>query len=166
SPAILATVRDASAVAGDLVNALEAGQGAPASVQSIVDRAHALAANKAGPGAQTATMEILERTLDTRRDDVIEATNRVPTLQVPPELPANIPTLAAAEPAESAVEVVENWPSAEEGGEEIVLSAPEEEPSEDLQLREIYSRETQVNIAAVLRYVDAEKHRAAPHVVS
>ena len=30
-----------------------------------------------------------------------------------------------------------------------MLSAPEEEPSADLQLREIYSRETQVNIAAV-----------------
>jgi len=168
SPGVLATVRDASAVAGELVNALEAGQAAPASVQAIVDRAHALAANKAVPGAQTATMEILERTLDTRRDDVIEATNRVPTLQVPPEPPANIPTLSAASaPAESSVEVVEDWPSVEEGGgEEIVLSAPEEEPSEDLQLREIYSRETQVNIAAVLRFVDAEKSRAAPHVVS
>ena len=41
-----------------------------AKVQAIVDRAHALAANKAGPSAQTATMEILERTLETRREDV------------------------------------------------------------------------------------------------
>ena len=48
SPAILATIRDASAIAGELVSALEAGQGAPAKVQAIVDRAHALAANKAG----------------------------------------------------------------------------------------------------------------------
>jgi len=158
SPAILATIRDASAIAGELVSALEAGQGAPANVQAIVDRAHALAANKAGPSAQTATMEILERTLDTRRDDVIDATGRVPTLQAVPE--------AEPAPAESSIEVVEDWPSPDQGGEEIVLSSPEEDTSEDLQLREIYSRETQVNIAAVLRYVDAERPRASPHIVS
>ena len=46
-------------------------------------------------------------------------------------------------------------------GEEIVLSTPDEESSADLQLRDIYSRETQVNIAAVLRYVEAENVRAA-----
>src|SRR6185503_10777983 len=51
-------------------------------------------------------------------------------------------------------------------GEEIVLSAPEEEPSGDLQLREIYSRETQVNIAAVQRFVDSERARKAPHVIT
>jgi chemotaxis protein histidine kinase CheA len=82
SPSILATIRDASAIAGELVNALEAGQGAPAKVQDIIDRAHALAANRASPGAQTATMEILERTLETRRDD-LSATNRVPTRRHP-----------------------------------------------------------------------------------
>src|SRR6188768_2046579 len=158
SPAILATIRDASAIAGDLVSALEAGQGAPANVQAIVDRAHALAANKAGPSAQTATMEILERTLDTRRDDIIDATGRVPTLQAAPE--------AEPAPAESSIEVVEDWASPDQGGEEIVLSSPEEDTSEDLQLREIYSRETQVNIAAVLRYVDGERPRASPHIVS
>jgi chemosensory pili system protein ChpA (sensor histidine kinase/response regulator) len=159
SPAILATIRDASAIAGELVTALEAGQGAPANAQAIVDRAHALAANKPGPSAQTATMEILERTLDTRRDDnIIDATGRVPTLQAAPE-----PESAAAE---SSIEVLEDWSSADQGGEEIVLSAPEEDTSEDLQLREIYSRETQVNIAAVLRYVDGERPRAAPHIVS
>ena len=156
SPAILATIRDASAIAGELVTALEAGQGAPANVQAIVDRAHALAANRAGPSAQTATMEILERTLETRRDDVIDATGRVPTLQAAPE-PA---------PVESSIEVVEDWATGQDGGEEIVLSAPEEEASEDLQLREIYSRETQVNIAAVLRYIEGEQTRGSPHIVS
>jgi chemosensory pili system protein ChpA (sensor histidine kinase/response regulator) len=165
SPSILATIRDASAIAGELVNALEAGQGAPANVQAIVDRAHALAANKAGPSAQTATMEILERTLETRRDDVIDATNRVPTLQAASEPGAGNATPEA--PAESSIEVVEDWSTAQDGGgEEIVLSSPDEEPSEDLQLREIYSRETQVNIAEVLRYVDGERHRASPHIVS
>src|SRR6188768_85962 len=158
SPAILATIRDASAIAGELVSALEAGQGAPANVQAIVDRAHALAANRAGPSAQTATMEILERTLDTRRDDIIDATGRVPTLQAAPE--------SEPAPAESSIEVVEDWASPDQGGEEIVLSSPEEDTSEDLQLREIYSRETQVNIAAVLRYVDGERPRASPHIVS
>src|SRR5207342_3174263 len=37
SPAILATIRDASAIAGELVSALEAGVGASANVQAIVD---------------------------------------------------------------------------------------------------------------------------------
>src|SRR6186713_2369892 len=84
SPAILATIRDASAIAGELVSALEAGQGAPSKVQDIIDRAHALAANKTSPGAQSATMEILERTVDVRREDVVSATSRVPTLQAAP----------------------------------------------------------------------------------
>src|SRR6186713_3337678 len=84
SPPILATVRDAVVVAGELVNALEAGQGAPSKVQDIIDRAHALAANKTSPGAQSATMEILERTVDVRREDVVSATSRVPTLQAAP----------------------------------------------------------------------------------
>jgi chemosensory pili system protein ChpA (sensor histidine kinase/response regulator) len=166
SPAILATVRDATAAAGELVNALEAGKAAPPGAQAIVDRAHALAANKAGPSAQTATMEILERTLETRRDENLEATGRVPTLQAAPE-PVVAPDAPASEPVSSSMEVVEDWALADqEGGENIVLSAPEEESSEDLQLRDIYSRETQVNIAAVLRYVDAEHTRSAPHLVS
>jgi chemosensory pili system protein ChpA (sensor histidine kinase/response regulator) len=164
SPGILATIRDASAIAGELVNALEAGQGAPAKVQDIIDRAHALAANRASPGAQTATMEILERTLETRREDGPAATSRVPTLQ-PPPAPAAPAEVAAPE---GSIEVVEDWAAAAEqgGGEEIVLSAPEEEPSGDMQLREIYSRETEVNIAAVTRFIDAERSRSAPHVVS
>jgi chemosensory pili system protein ChpA (sensor histidine kinase/response regulator) len=160
SPSILATIRDASAIAGELVNALEAGQGAPKKVQDIIDRAHALAANRAGAGTQTATMEILERTLETRRDDLVSATSRVPTLQPPPAAAPELPV------AEGSIEVVEDWSAADqEGGENIVLSAPEEEPS-DVQLRDIYSRETQVNIAAVTRYIDNERSRAAPHVIS
>jgi chemosensory pili system protein ChpA (sensor histidine kinase/response regulator) len=163
SPAILATVRDATAIAGELVNSLEASKPPPARTQDIIDRAHALAANKAGPSAQTATLEALERTMDTRRDDVLEATGRVPTLQVAPE-PAPHAGQSAAAPSDAA----EDWSiSAEEAqGEEIVLSAPEEEPSGDMQLREIYSRETQVNINAVLRWVEAERKRGSPHVVS
>ena len=164
SPSILATIRDASAVAGELVNALEAGQGAPAKIQDIIDRAHALAANRASVGAQTATMEILERTLETRRDDVVSATSRVPTLQPP------------AEPAPQAGAGADGRrfdrsrrrlaAAAEESGENIVLSAPEEEPSADMQLRDIYSRETQVNIAAVTRFIEGERSRNAPHVIS
>jgi chemosensory pili system protein ChpA (sensor histidine kinase/response regulator) len=163
SPAILATIRDATAIAGELVNALEAGQGAPAKVQAIVDRAHALAANKAGQSAQTATMEILERTLETRRDDVNAATGRVPTLQAAPE-----PQAPAESSAKGSIEVVEDWAFNDQngGGEDIVLSAPEEDSSTDMQLRDIYSRETQVNIAAVLRYVETEKTRNSPHAVS
>jgi chemosensory pili system protein ChpA (sensor histidine kinase/response regulator) len=165
SPAILATIRDASAVAGELVNALEAGQGAPAKVQDIIDRAHALAANRPGPGTtQTATMEILERTLETRRDDVVASTNRVPTLQPPFASVAE----AAPEVAEGSIEVVEDWSAVEQdgSGQNIVLSAPEEESSTDMQLRDIYSRETQVNIAAVMSFIEGERSRNAPHVIS
>ena len=65
------------------------------------------------------------------------------------------------------MEVVEDWTTAaEEGGENIVLSAPEEESSADMQLRDIYSRETQVNIAAVTRFIDGERSRNAPHAIS
>jgi chemosensory pili system protein ChpA (sensor histidine kinase/response regulator) len=157
SPAILATIRDAVGATGELVNALEAGKSAPSRAQDIVDRAHALASNRA-VGAQTATLDILERTLETSRVDLIDATGRVPTLQPPAESNAGAPDAAAPSL---------DW-VLEEGapGEEIVLSAPEEEPSGDLQLREIYSRETQVNIATVQRFVDTERPHAAPHVVT
>jgi chemosensory pili system protein ChpA (sensor histidine kinase/response regulator) len=172
SPAILGTVRDAAALAGELVNSLEANKAAPPKAQDIIDRAHALAANKGPSGAQTATMDILERTLDTRRDDVIEATNRVPTLQPPVAAPAPSPAAIAESaeiaPATEAIEVDE-WAfndSENQGGEEIVLSGSDEESSADLQLREIYSRETQVNIAAVLRFVEVERGRGSPHIVS
>jgi chemosensory pili system protein ChpA (sensor histidine kinase/response regulator) len=161
SPGILAVVRDAVGAAGELVNALEAGQVAPARTQDIVDRAHALAANKI-PQAQSATMDMLERTLDTRRDDVAAATSNVPTLHPPAD------QAPGSEESEATIDVVEDWSldDAQSGGESIVLSSPEEEPSADLQLRDIYSRETQVNIEAVLRYVDAERPKAAPHIVS
>jgi chemosensory pili system protein ChpA (sensor histidine kinase/response regulator) len=177
SPAILATVRDASAIAGELVTALEANQPAPPKAQDIIDRAHALAANRGPASAQTATMEILERTMDTRRDDVVAATNRVPTLQpqestAPPAEPPPV-QLSDATPAESSMEVVEDWSfgdaddaSENQGGEEIVLSGSDEDSGADLQLREIYSRETQVNIAAVLRFVAVERTRSAPHSLS
>jgi chemosensory pili system protein ChpA (sensor histidine kinase/response regulator) len=171
SPAILATVRDASALAGELVTALEANQPAPSKAQDIIDRAHALAANKGPAGAQTATMEILERTMDTRRDDMIAATNRVPTLQPPAATasPASPVPVAEAAPVEGAIEVVEDWAFNEpenQAGEEIILSSPDEDSSADLQLREIYSRETQVNIGAVLRFVEVERGRGSPHAVS
>jgi len=169
SPAILATVRDAAGVAGELVNSLESGTAAPARAQDIVDRAHALAANRAASG-QSATMELLERTLDTRRDD-LEATGRVPTLQPPPQPPASVPTVNRPTMAAAPAPTADSSPAwlmdhADQPGEEIVLSAPDEEASGDLQLREIYSRETQVNIAAVQRFVDAERARSGPHVVT
>ncbi len=171
SPAIIATVRDAMAMAGELVNSLEAGKPAPAKAQDIVDRAHALAANKSAPAPQTATNEMLERTLDTRADDVIDATNRVPTLRAAPAPAPTVAPVAAAQPAPAAAPEASapvDWDLGEDqsGGEEIVLSAPDEEPSGDLQLREIYSRETHVNIAAVTRFIESERARTAPHVVT
>ena len=95
----------------------------------------------------------------------LAATSRVPTLQPPPPPEAPAPDEDARWP--KSIEVVEDWAAPQqEGGEEIVLSAPEEEPSGDMQLRDIYSRETQVNIAAVTRFIDGERSRSAPHVVS
>ena len=169
SPAIIATVREAMAMSGELVNTLEAGTTAPPKAQDIVDRAHALAANKAGPAPQTATQEMLERTLDTRADDLIDATNRVPTLQAT-KAPAAAPQSVTAAPAPAPeANAPVDWDFTEAdaaAGEEIVLSAPDEEPSADLQLRDIYSRETQVNIAAVMRYIEGERARSAPHTVT
>ena len=86
----------------------------------------------------------------------------MPTLQPPPQAAAAVPAApAAAQPVDWVLEAESDAP-----GEEIVLSAPEEESSGDLQLREIYSRETQVNIAAVQRFIDAERARSSPHVVT
>src|SRR5262249_17742883 len=157
----LAAIRDAVAVSGELVNALESGKAAPARAQDIVDRAHALAANKVAI-AQTATVEALERTLDTRQDSLIDATGRLPTLQA-------APPVGGAAVAVEAAPAVDDWvleDPADAPGEDIVLSTPEEESSGDLQLREIYSRETEVNIRAVQRFVDSERARGAPHVVT
>jgi chemosensory pili system protein ChpA (sensor histidine kinase/response regulator) len=163
SPAILATVRDAVVVAGELVNALEAGKPAPARTQDIVDRAHALAANRSA-SAPNATLESLERTQETSRVESLEETNRVPTLQATPAPAPHAPPSAAPAAAEVEEWVLDEPP--ESGGEEIVLSAPEEESSSDMQLREIYSRETQVNIDAVRRFTAATRSHEAPHGVS
>jgi len=160
SPAILATVRDAVVVTGELVNALEAGKPAPARTQDIVDRAHALAANRLS-SAPSAALESLERTQETSRVESLEATNRVPTLQAAPPPAPRAPSATAADSEEW---VLDEPP--ESGGEEIVLSTPEEEPSGDLQLKEIYSRETQVNIDAVLRFTADARAHEAPHAVS
>ncbi len=176
SPSIVACVRDAVAITGELVNSLEASKPAPTKAQDIVDRAHALAANRGPAPVQTSTMEILERTLDTRRDDVIAATGRVPTLQAAPAIargpPANVPVVQPpqnfAAPEEPEPEALAQWSTEdveESQGEEIVLSAPEEESS-DAQLRDIYSRETQVNVGAVLSFVRVERMRSAPHLVT
>ena len=170
SPSILAAVRDATAIAGELVNALEASKAAPARAQEIVDRAHALAANKAVPAQQSSAMEALERTMDTRQADVLEATSRVPTLAAAPASRPEPPVVHPPEdesPSAGGIEVG-GWGVGESDapGEEIVLSSPDEEPSTDLQLKEIYSRETQVNIASVLRWVEGERRRAEPHLVS
>src|SRR5690349_16936502 len=162
SPAILATVRDAVVVAGELVNTLEAGKPAPARTQDIVDRAHALAANRYAT-APSATLESLERTQETSRVESLEATNRVPTLQAPPAA-APVPPPAAPAAAESEEWVIDEPP--ESGGEEIILSTPDEESSADLQLKEIYSRETQVNIDAVRRFTADARAHEAPHPVS
>ncbi len=173
SPAIIATVRDAVVMAGELVNTLEAGKPAPPRAQDIVDRAHALAANKTA-AAPSATLESLERTQETQRVEAleatsrveaIEATNRVPTLQAAPSAPPRNVPVVNPPPAQNAQEWMLDEPP-ESGGEEIVLSAPEEEPSGDLQLREIYSRETQVNIEAVTQFIDAARGHPAPHPVS
>ena len=179
SPSIVACVRDAVAIAGELVNSLESQRPAPSKAQDIVDRAHALAANRGPAPVQTSTMEILERTLDTRRDDMIDATGRLPTLQASPEPrksagpPANVPVLqppsfSASAPESDADDALAQWNMEDANdapGEEIVLSSPEEESS-DAQLRDIYSRETQVNIDAVLRFVTVERMKSAPHVVT
>ncbi|HET9863644.1 MAG TPA: Hpt domain-containing protein, partial [Steroidobacteraceae bacterium] len=162
SPGILATVRDAVVVAGELVNALEAGKPPPPRTQDIVDRAHALAANKIS-GGQSSALESLERTQETSRVESLEATGRVPTLRAAPEPPpAAAP--AVAEPAAAEDDWLLEEPQS--GGEEIVLSAPEEETSADLQLRDIYSRETEVNINAVQRFIESARQHGPPHVVS
>ncbi len=163
SPAILATVRDAVGMCSEMVNALEGGKPAPSRAQDIVDRAHALAANRPNP-SHTATVEALERTTDTRQAEMLEATNRVPTLSAAPKVASPPASLAPAQAA--APEAAIDWVLDDQPAEEVVLSTPQEEASDDLQLREIYSRETQVNIAAVLRFVEAEKTRSAPHVVT
>src|SRR4029079_4986779 len=66
SPAIIATVRDAVVMAGELVNARETGKAAPPRAQDMFERAHALAANKMA-AAPSATLESLERTQETAR---------------------------------------------------------------------------------------------------
>ena len=162
SPAILATIRDASAIAGELVSALEAGSGC------VRERAGHRRSRPCA-GRQQGGAERADRHRGNSRAHARNAPRRRRRRHRPRSHTAGCcrdscescrPSADA--PAEGSIEVVEDWSTNEQdgGGEEIVLSAPEEEPSEDLQLREIYSRETHVNIAAVLRYVDGEKPRS------
>jgi chemotaxis protein histidine kinase CheA len=132
-------------------------QAAPARTQDIIDRAHALAANRsprrrAPRSKASSARSIPAASSRSRRPSRADPAGRRPAAP-------HRPHAAAARAPRSGCSTSRR----ESGGEEIVLSTPDEESSADLQLREIYSRETQVNIDAVLRYVEA-RGRTAPHV--
>ena len=144
SPAILATMRDASAIAGELVNALEAGK-----ARRRKCRTSSIARMRWPPTGRSRARRPPPWKFSSARSKraattSVAATGRVPTLQAAAGSRAAARDPASATPAEGRCEVVEGWASSEAGsrGEEIVLSAPEEEPSADMQLRDIYSRET------------------------
>ena len=110
-------------------------------------------------------MEILERTLDTRRDDVARRHRPGTDAAAPPRAAKReLPPRRRLLPRTPSTGYSKN--RADAPAKKSCCPTPEEESSSDLQLREIYSRETQVNIAAVQRFVDAERARTAPHVVS
>ncbi len=124
SPAILATIRDASAIAGELVSALEAGSGCAAKVQAIVDRAHALAANKAAPSRADrhhGNSRAHARYAPRRRRRCHRPRSHVAGCS---RNPCECCQTSADAPAEGSIEVVEDWATNEQdgGGEEIVLS--------------------------------------------
>ena len=134
SPAILATVRDATGAgrrAGECARSRSAPR-RPGARPSSIARTR-WPPTRRDPSAQTATMEILERTLETRRDDVIDATGRVPTLQAAPEPRGRRPT--SSRPSQSRHRMLVHRSRGGlgverpgRGGENIVLSSPEEEP--------------------------------------
>ena len=151
SPQILAVLREAVSALPQLIDQLETSQPPQANVPDIVARAHALASSKPAPAAVPAG-----------------------EVQAPPE------KKTVAPPPASAAAPAEPEPPAPQPVAEAPAPAPSEVPpahdatqapvstqlgSDDL-LRDIYSRETGSHVATVRAYIERERSRPAPHVLT
>ena len=151
---ILLALREAVAIAPQMVDALANNQLPPAAVAVVVDRVHALAAGKplGSKASATGRVKVAEQAPSADSASGIltgEFATHTATL-----------TLAADEldvPAD---------PDAATGINRELQPAPVDGGSGGLQLSDIYVRETATHVAAVRAFVAYERDRSDPHMVS
>jgi chemosensory pili system protein ChpA (sensor histidine kinase/response regulator) len=160
SPPILSVLRDAVTALPQLIEQLESGTPVQADTAGIIARAHGLASTKPPPAAaRPASVE--EQAAATEKKDV-----------APP------PESAAAQPKSEAAAVIAAAPTtdaapATAGSASDSTSAPARDTadtgsqlgSDDL-LRDIYTRETASHIATVRAYIERERERPSPHLLT
>jgi chemosensory pili system protein ChpA (sensor histidine kinase/response regulator) len=151
SPPILAVLRDAVNALPQLVDQLESGRAPEADTAGIVGRAYGLASTKpppARPASEDERAAAAEKKVAAPPPESAAARAEAETPASPPrEVP--VPAEAVAPVAEAAAEA----PSSSQLG------------SDDL-LRDIYSRETGSHVATVRAYIERERHRASPHILT
>ncbi|HPF25348.1 MAG TPA: Hpt domain-containing protein [Steroidobacteraceae bacterium] len=154
SQEILVTLREAVAIAPQLVDALAANSAPPAAVAPVIDRAHALAAGKPVDArvAATGRVKAAESRLDADTASSIASG----------EFATNTSTLTL-DAAELDAPIGAN---ADTGINRSLQPRSVDGPSGGMQLNEIYVRETATHVAAVRAFIAYERDRSEPHAVS
>jgi chemosensory pili system protein ChpA (sensor histidine kinase/response regulator) len=144
SPAILEVLREAVRMLPQLVAELESGQPGRTDTAALIARAHALAAGRdaAGPGAAPSRAA------------------PAPATAAPPAAPP-APAAATRPPAPPS-------PAPQPAAPAPVARAPSAAPvlEQDQALRDIYARETASHIVTVRGWLQRERGRPAPHVLT
>jgi chemosensory pili system protein ChpA (sensor histidine kinase/response regulator) len=138
SPAILEVLREAARVLPQLATELAAGQPGRTDTAALIARAHALAAGRDAVGAAGAVGAAMS--------PVVAA-------------PAVAPAPAALSPADRLASAADAVSAAQPAA-----PAPALEP--DQALRDIYARETASHVATVRAWLQRERGRLAPHVLT
>ncbi len=154
SQEILVTLREAVAIAPQLVDALAATSPPSAAVAPVIDRAHALAAGKPVDARVAATGRV--KAPEWRPD--AEAASSIAT----GEFATNTSTLTL-----DAAELDAPIGASAATGLNRSLETPSVDvPSGGMQLNEIYVRETATHVAVVRAFIAYERDRVEPHAVS
>jgi len=165
SPQILAVLRDAVAVLPALIDQLETGQPPQGDVPGIVTRAHSLASTKPSQEARPAPAAAPPAVPAEKK---VEAAAPLPETAPPPpqsSSPKSAPEASAvSEPAKETTSEAASGTSASEA-ERHDAPAQTHFGSDDL-LKDIYSRETAAHVATVRAYVERERGKQAPHLLT
>ncbi|MEJ1966440.1 MAG: Hpt domain-containing protein [Gammaproteobacteria bacterium] len=151
SPQILTVLREAVAVLPSLIDQLETHRAPQADVAGIVSRAHALASSRppqeARPAPTTPPAPV------SAEKKTVASAPPPPTAPQAPTSPASGLATAAAASAGSDTSADDDAPASTHFG------------SDDL-LKDIYSRETSAHVATVRAFVERERGKPAPHLLT
>ena len=166
SPQILAVLRDAVAVLPALIDQLETHRAPAADIAGIVARAHSLASTRPPHEARPAMAPVHDAPAA-----AAPAEKKIPAVASPPAAAAPGPSASPSTSARYEIAPPSEASAAAAGANGESRNPRDDAPasthfgSDDL-LKEIYSRETSAHVATVRAYVDRERGKPAPHLLT